>query len=118
MQVTRASPQGVSLYFFNDECVRIDNVTTAEQVREFFKKEKPDRGTNLSLALMHAFDVHFKTKRGKPETWLIVTDGAPDRPTHVWEILKVRERERESLCVSRLTLVDRRITPNFERPTK
>ncbi len=89
MQVTRASPQGVSLYFFNDECVRIDNVTTAEQVREFFKKEKPDRGTNLSLALMHAFDVHFKTKRGKPETWLIVTDGAPDRPTHVWEILKV-----------------------------
>lgn len=87
-QVTRASPQGTSLYFFNDECTRIDNVTTADQVREFFQRQKPDRGTNLSLALMHAFDVHFKTKRGKPETWLIVTDGAPDRPTHVWEVLK------------------------------
>jgi hypothetical protein len=83
-------------------------VTTAAQVHDYFSKEKPERGTNLSLALSHAFDVsfeknfavfvvlkndffqtHFAKRAGKPDTWLIVTDGAPDRPTHVWEILKV-----------------------------
>lgn len=85
-QVTRACPQGVSLYFFNDTCVRIDGVTTAEQVHGFFGKEKPDRGTNLLLALKHAFDIHFQKQR--PETWLIITDGAPDRPTHVYELLR------------------------------
>lgn len=86
-QITRACPQGMSMYFFNNECKRIDNIKTAKQVHDYFAKEKPDRGTNLSLALQHAFEVHF-TKRGAPETWLIVTDGAPDRPTHVWQILK------------------------------
>lgn len=55
----------------------------------FFAKEKPDRGTNLHLAIKHAFDVHFRVKKGlQPETWLIITDGAPDKPTHVWELLK------------------------------
>jgi hypothetical protein len=87
-QITRASPQGSTLYFFNNECTRIDNVTTAEQVHGYFGREKPERGTNLSLALTHAFDMHFQKRPGKPDTWLIVTDGAPDRPTHVWEVLK------------------------------
>ncbi len=87
-QITRACPQGSSMYFFNNECTRIDNVTTAQQVHDYFGREKPERGTNLSLALMHAFDVHFQKRAGRPDTWLIVTDGAPDRPTHVWEVLK------------------------------
>ncbi len=86
-QVTRACPLGISLYFFNDECVRIDNVTTAQQVAGFFAKEKPDRGTNLHLAFKHAFNTHGK-KREQPETWLVITDGAPDKPTHVYELLK------------------------------
>jgi hypothetical protein len=90
-QVTRACPMGISLYFFNDECVRIDNVSTAQQVAGFFAKEKPDRGTNLHLAFKHAFGVHFKrAQKGEfqPETWLVITDGAPDKPTHVYELLK------------------------------
>ena len=88
-QVTRACPLGISLYFFNDECIRIDNITTAEQVAGFFAKEKPDRGTNLHLAMKHAFGVHNRAKKGmQPETWLIITDGAPDKPTHVWQLLK------------------------------
>ncbi len=37
----QACPQGSSLYFFNDQCTRIDNVTTAAQVHEYFGKEKP-----------------------------------------------------------------------------
>ena len=87
-QVTKACPQGISLYFFNNECIRIDNITTAHQVHEFFAREKPDKGTNLSLALQHAMDIHFQKNQGKPETWLIITDGSPDRPSHVYEILK------------------------------
>ena len=88
-QITRICPQGLSMYFFNNECKRIDNIKTAKQVHDFFGREKPDRGTNLSLALGHAFDSHF-SRRGAvlPQTWLIVTDGSPDRPTHCYETLK------------------------------
>jgi len=93
-QVTRACPLGISLYFFNDECIRIDNITTAEQVAGFFAKEKPDRGTNLHLAIKHAFGVHKRAKKGmQPETWLIITDGAPDKPTHVWQLLKEESKQ-------------------------
>jgi von Willebrand factor type A domain len=73
-------PDGLTLYVFASKFRRYDNVT-ADRVGSVFVENEPCGGTDLAAVLEHAFDAYFerKTKGApRPETILVVTDGAPD----------------------------------------
>lgn len=73
-------PDGLTLYVFASKFRRYDRVT-ADRVSAVFVENEPCGGTDLAAVLDHSFDAYFQRKgsgESRPETVLVVTDGAPD----------------------------------------
>lgn len=73
-------PDGLTLYVFASKFRRYDRVT-ADRVGAVFVENEPCGGTDLAGVLEHAFGAYFERKGSadaRPETILVVTDGAPD----------------------------------------
>jgi hypothetical protein len=73
-------PDGLTLYVFASKFRRYDNVT-ADRVGTVFVENEPCGGTDLAGVLDDAFTRYFERKaagQSRPETILVVTDGAPD----------------------------------------
>jgi uncharacterized protein with von Willebrand factor type A (vWA) domain len=73
-------PDGLTLYVFASKFRRYERVT-ADRVGTVFVENEPCGGTDLAGVLEHAFGAYFERKgtaTARPETILVVTDGAPD----------------------------------------
>jgi uncharacterized protein with von Willebrand factor type A (vWA) domain len=73
-------PDGLTLYVFASKFRRYERVTS-ERVSSVFVENEPCGGTDLAAVLEHSFDSYFQRKGSgepRPETVLVVTDGAPD----------------------------------------
>jgi hypothetical protein len=73
-------PDGLTLYVFASRFRRYERVT-ADRVGAVFTENEPCGGTDLAGVLEHSFDAYFERKGSgthRPETILVVTDGAPD----------------------------------------
>lgn len=82
-------PDGISIYVFNRQFTRYDNVTPSK-VNDIFKENSPYGGTDLALVLNDALQQYFTRKnRGiaKPTTIVVVTDGQPDHPKEVAKVI-------------------------------
>jgi hypothetical protein len=95
--VCKFDPDGITLYFFDHEYIKVDNVKSAQDVTTLFHTHRPRGSTNLALALHAAFDEHFQGSRGAT-TVLVVTDGAPDSEAEVRRVIvkAARSIERDS----------------------
>ena len=98
-------PDGLTLYVFASKFRRYDNVT-ADRVGVVFVENEPCGGTDLAGVLEHAFEAYFDRKAkgaARPETILIVTDGAPDDEKAVMRaVLRATKRvhKQDELAVS------------------
>lgn len=73
-------PDGLTLYVFASRFRRYERVT-ADRVGTAFTENEPCGGTDLAGVLEHAFASYFERKGAagsRPETILVITDGAPD----------------------------------------
>jgi uncharacterized protein with von Willebrand factor type A (vWA) domain len=94
-------PDGLTLYVFASKFRRYEQVT-ADRVGTVFTENEPMGGTDLAGVLDHAFDQHFATAT-RPETIVVVTDGAPDDEKAVMRsILRAAKRvaRQDQLAVS------------------
>jgi uncharacterized protein YegL len=81
-KLDKYDPDGITLYVFNGNHKRYDNVTP-DRVTQVFQENDPLGGTALHLALKHAFDSWKERKRkgelkSGGEHIVVVTDGCPD----------------------------------------
>lgn len=82
-------PDGLTLYVFASKFRRYERVT-ADRVGTVFVENEPCGGTDLAGVLEHAFGSYFERKgtaTSRPETILVVTDGAPDDEKAVMRVL-------------------------------
>lgn len=73
-------PDGLTLYVFAGRFRRYENVT-ADRVAQVFAENEPCGSTDLAGVLEHAFAAFAARRRTvehRPETIMVVTDGAPD----------------------------------------
>lgn len=88
-------PDGLTLYVFAGKFRRYDRVT-ADRVATVFVENEPCGSTDLASVLDHSFDKYFERKANalpRPETILVVTDGAPDDEKAVMKsILRAAKR--------------------------
>jgi uncharacterized protein with von Willebrand factor type A (vWA) domain len=92
---------GLTLYVFASKFRRYEQVS-ADRVGTVFTENEPMGGTDLAGVLDHAFDQHFANAR-RPETIVVVTDGAPDDEKAVMRsILRASKRvaRQDQLAVS------------------
>jgi hypothetical protein len=75
---------GITLYFFSSGYTKYEHVTSAEEVRFNFSQERPYGGTQLAEALA---DAVIPDNLGRPETILVITDGAPDNRQRVEQVI-------------------------------
>lgn len=85
--ICRFDPDGVDLYFFDNEYVHTANVKQSEEVTSLFQRYRPRGSTNLAGVLHAAFQAHFDGSRGAT-TILVVTDGCPDSQSDVERVIK------------------------------
>eukprot|EP01036_Dinobryon_divergens_P031692 gene31692-41137_t len=88
----KCDSNGISLYFFSDSYIKYPNIQSSETVEILFGMEENQfqGGTALHKVLSDSIKpdtVHSNGERAKPETILIITDGAPDDPTAVEQII-------------------------------
>jgi hypothetical protein len=88
-------PDGLTLYVFASKFRRYERVT-ADRVASVFTENEPCGGTDLAAVLEHSFDAYFDRKGSgthRPETILVITDGAPDDEKAVMRsVLKAAKR--------------------------
>lgn len=88
-------PDGLTLYVFAGKFRRYERVT-ADRVAAVFVENEPCGSTDLAAVLDHSFDKYFERKASaspRPETILVVTDGAPDDEKAVMKsILRAAKR--------------------------
>ncbi|MCX5746678.1 MAG: VWA domain-containing protein [Proteobacteria bacterium] len=98
-------PDGLTLYVFASKFRRYERVT-ADRVGTVFVEHEPCGGTDLGAVLEHAFAGYFVRKAAgpsRPETILVVTDGAPDDEKAVMRaVIKAAKRvaRQDELAVS------------------
>jgi hypothetical protein len=85
--ICRFDPDGVDLYFFDHDFVKISNVKSAQEVGSLFDTYRPRGSTDLARVLHAAFADHFAGTRGAT-TILVVTDGAPNSKPEVERVIK------------------------------
>jgi len=83
--VCAADEDGITLYFFSSGYKKFTHVNTVDQVRWNFQNEKPKGGTMLAEALT---DAVIPDNIGRPETVLVITDGAPENRRGVEEVIR------------------------------
>ena len=92
--VCKFDPDGITLYFFDHEFIKVEGVKSAQDVTTLFHTHKPRGSTNLALALHAAFEEHFAGSRGAT-TILVVTDGAPDSQSECKRVIVKAARSLE-----------------------
>jgi hypothetical protein len=85
--ICRFDPDGVDLFFFDHDFVKIGNVKSSQEVGSLFDTYRPRGSTDLARVLHAAFADHFSGTRGAT-TILVVTDGAPNSKPEVERIIK------------------------------
>jgi uncharacterized protein with von Willebrand factor type A (vWA) domain len=70
--VCKADPDGITLYLFESSYRKFENIRTAQEVNDIFRRYRPGGGTNLTDVLKAAINSHFESG-GKPETILVIT---------------------------------------------
>mmetsp|Transcript_41251 Transcript_41251/g.127388 ORF Transcript_41251/g.127388 Transcript_41251/m.127388 type:complete len:263 (-) Transcript_41251:65-853(-) len=85
--ICRFDPDGVDLFFFDHDFVKIGNVKSAQEVGSLFDTYRPRGSTDLARVLHAAFSDHFAGSRGAT-TILVVTDGAPNSKPDVERVIK------------------------------
>ena len=83
-QVVEHDEDGISLYFFSTGYRKFTHVNSALEVKEKFSSTRPKGGTQLVGALE---DAVIPDNRGRPETILVITDGAPENRQAVEKVL-------------------------------
>jgi hypothetical protein len=81
-------PDGLTLYIFNTNFKREDNIASPERVARVFAEHEPTGSTGLDFVLAAAFKDYLERKlagKTKPngEIMIVVTDGEPDSPASV-----------------------------------
>jgi Mg-chelatase subunit ChlD len=74
-KVIEKDEDGISLYFFSTGYKKFKLVNSASVVKDHFASERPRGGTQLTEALE---DAVIPDNKGRPETILVITDGAPE----------------------------------------
>ena len=72
-KVDEIDPDGVDLYFYNQNFVKFENITSTK-LDDTFKKMSPIGGTSFAPVLNDIFGGHF-SKQARPTTVLFITDG-------------------------------------------
>jgi hypothetical protein len=85
---------GICLYFFDSQYVKLENITESKKVHEAFKKYPPNSSTNLALVLEDA--VKPDDASGRPETILVITDGTPDNKSAVERVIIAATKKMKS----------------------
>lgn len=75
-KITEFDTDGVTAWLFSNRHQKFDGLRDAQSVSRVFHGHGPDGSTDLAGVLNAAFDDFFR--KGKPVTYLIITDGAPD----------------------------------------
>jgi hypothetical protein len=83
-QVVKKNEDGISLYFFSTGYQKFTHVKSAEVVTDKFRSTRPKGGTQLAEALK---DAVISDNRDRPETILVITDGAPENRKAVEQVL-------------------------------
>ena len=83
-EVVKRDEDGISLYFFSTGYRKFTHVNSALEVKEKFSSTRPKGGTQLADALE---DAVIPDNRGRPETILVITDGAPEKRRAVEKLL-------------------------------
>ena len=83
-QVVEHDDDGISLYFFSTGYRKFPHVNSSSEVKEKFSSTRPKGGTQLADALK---DAVIPDNRGRPETILVITDGAPENRQAVEKVL-------------------------------
>jgi uncharacterized protein YegL len=83
-QLVEKNEDGISLYFFSTGYQKFTHVKSAEVVTDKFRSTRPKGGTQLAEALK---DAVIADNRGRPETVLVITDGAPENRQAVEQVL-------------------------------
>lgn len=83
--------QGLTLYLFSSHFKRYEDVKSS-QIPQIFQENKPSGSTNLAIVLQDAIRRYLKQKKAgystvEGETILVVTDGEPDQPMTVAEVI-------------------------------
>ena len=85
-RVVERDEDGISLYFFSSGYTKATHVNSVEMVQYHFRQVQPRGGTMLVEALR---DAVIPDNRGRPETILVITDGAPENRRGVEGVIKV-----------------------------
>lgn len=88
-QTAQILPQGLSLVFFSSNDSVYHNVRS-EMIPNLFARNSPEGGTNLVGALKHQLDDYFRAQsmgNTEPLVLAIVTDGDPDSPRALKELI-------------------------------
>jgi len=83
-EVVKRDEDGISLYFFSTGYRKFTHVNSSDVVKEKFSSTRPKGGTQLADALK---DAVIPDNRGRPETILVITDGAPEKRRAVEKVL-------------------------------
>lgn len=75
---------GISVGYFGNDRVVINENTTAEKVAQLFDEQRPIGGTPTAKALAEAIK---PSASGKPEVIFVITDGEPDNRAEVEKVL-------------------------------
>ncbi len=88
-QTAQVLPKGLSLVFFNSSDSVYHNVRS-DMIPNLFARNSPDGGTNLVGALKHQLNDYFRAQsmgNTEPLVLAIVTDGDPDSPRALKELI-------------------------------
>lgn len=81
--IAKIDPNGIVLYLFSGNFKRYEGLKDADAVRKAFAENSPMGSTALHLVLADAI-----AKSDKPETIIVVTDGAPDDRAAVEKVIR------------------------------
>uniref|UniRef100_A0A7S4GHC7 VWFA domain-containing protein n=1 Tax=Eutreptiella gymnastica TaxID=73025 RepID=A0A7S4GHC7_9EUGL len=98
-----ADPDGLTLYFFNDQVSKFETVKREEDVDSIFQRYYPSGFTDLTAALEAAFAEHFGKHKKRPTTMLVIHDGEPNNPESTKQSLRNaanRMQSKKELAVS------------------
>mmetsp|Transcript_30305 Transcript_30305/g.41704 ORF Transcript_30305/g.41704 Transcript_30305/m.41704 type:complete len:322 (+) Transcript_30305:30-995(+) len=113
----KCDADGITLYFFSDGFIKYPNIQSSEHVELLFGLEENQfqGGTDLAKVLQDALNpdnLNSFGERSKPESILIITDGAPDDPDAVEEILikatlnTYLMKKADDICISIVQIGD------------
>jgi len=105
--ITKHDPDGVNFWTFATSSSKQLNLKTAQDVQSRFDSLSPSGGTNLAACLVEVINAHFQ--KGKAETVLILTDGAPNNGNS-----SIADRNEMEKCKNALRDAANKVANEFE----